>query len=148
VWKPAAVMDSVARTALSRRGTAHGQHMFAYDADPYILLLPLRITVSSVAMKSVMTASASCRPARTEMMSELGFVYFLVRAASRKTVKVWPVSLGLQCAVVLSYLKRDLVRGWFALLYALYGPAHELLGMRLDVQHLVWRYRVDYALQA
>jgi hypothetical protein len=27
-------------------------------------------------------------------MSELGLVYFLVRAASRKTVKVWPVSLG------------------------------------------------------
>lgn len=53
---------------------------------------PVRITVSSVAMQSVMTASASCRPARTEMMSELGFVYFLVKAASRKTVKVWPVS--------------------------------------------------------
>lgn len=53
-----------------------------------LLLRPLRITVSRVAMKSVMTASASCRPARTEMMSELGFVYFLVRAASRKAVKV------------------------------------------------------------
>jgi hypothetical protein len=46
------------------------------------------MAVSNVATKSVMTASASCRPARTEMMSELGFVYFLVRAASRKTVKV------------------------------------------------------------
>lgn len=53
---------------------------------------PLRITVSRVAMKSVMTASASCKPARTEMMSELGFVYFFVKAASRKTVKVWLVS--------------------------------------------------------
>lgn len=81
-------------------------------------------------------------------MSELGFVYFLVRAASRKTVKVWPVSLGLHCALLVSYLKRDLVGGRFALLDALYGPAHELLGMRLDVQHLVWRYRVDYALEA
>lgn len=59
----------------------------------HILLLPLRIAVSSVAIKSVITTSASFSPARTEMTSELGFVYFLVRAASRKTVKVWPVSL-------------------------------------------------------
>jgi len=60
----------------------------------HILLLPLRIAVSSVAIKSVITTSASFSPASTEMTSELGFVYFLVRAASRKTVKVWPVSLG------------------------------------------------------
>ena len=53
---------------------------------------PVRITVSRVAIKSVMTASASCKPARTEIMSELGFVYFFVKAASRKTAKVWPVS--------------------------------------------------------
>jgi hypothetical protein len=58
----------------------------------HVLLRPERITMSSVATKSAMTASASCRPARTDMMSELGFVYFLVRAASRKTVKVWLVS--------------------------------------------------------
>ena len=61
-------------------------------------------------MKSVMTASASCRPARTEIISELGFVYFFVKAASRKTVKVWPVShwkrlWGSVCA----HLERDLV---------------------------------------
>lgn len=61
----------------------------------YVLLLPLRITVSRTATKSVMTASASCKPASTDMTSELGLVYFLVRAASRKTVKVWPVSLEL-----------------------------------------------------
>jgi hypothetical protein len=60
-------------------------------------------------MKSVMTASASCRPARTEMMSELGLVYFLVRAASRKTVKVWPVSLGLHRASEAAYLECDFV---------------------------------------
>lgn len=59
----------------------------------HIHVRPVRITVSNEAMKSVMTASASCRPARTEMMSELGFVYFLVKAASKKTVKVWLVSL-------------------------------------------------------
>lgn len=58
----------------------------------HILLRPLRITVSNVAITSVMTASASYRPARTEMMSELGFVYFLVRAASRKTVNVCAMS--------------------------------------------------------
>lgn len=61
----------------------------------HILLRPLRIDVSSVATKSVMTASASLRPASTEMTSELGLVYFLVRAASRKTVRVWSVSLEL-----------------------------------------------------
>jgi hypothetical protein len=57
---------------------------------------PVRITVSSVAIKSVMTESASYRPARTEMMSELGFVYFFVKAASRKAVKVWLVSHSVQ----------------------------------------------------
>ena len=46
------------------------------------------MAVSSVATKSVMTASASLRPVRTDIMSELGLVYFLARAASRKTVKV------------------------------------------------------------
>ena len=61
-------------------------------------------------------------------MSELGFVYFFVKAASKKTVKVWPVShwkrlYGLAC----SYLERDLVRGWFGLLHPLYGTAEELL---------------------
>jgi hypothetical protein len=44
--------------------------------------------VSKEATKSDMTASASRKPVRTEMMSELGFVYFLLRAAPRKTVKV------------------------------------------------------------
>jgi hypothetical protein len=74
-----------------------------------ILLRPLRIVVSKVAMKSVMTVSASCSPARTEMTSELGLVYFFARAASRKTVKVWPVSLG-QCHILAaSYLESDLV---------------------------------------
>lgn len=58
----------------------------------HILLRPLRIAVSRVATNSVMTWSASCRPASTEMMSELGLVYFLPRAASRKTVKVYAVS--------------------------------------------------------
>jgi hypothetical protein len=93
VWKPAAVMDSVVRTALSRNGT----------------LLPLRITVSRAATKSDMTASASFRPASTAMMSELGLVYFLVRAASRNTVKVWPVSQRLYGESGFSYLQCDLV---------------------------------------
>jgi hypothetical protein len=85
----------VARTALSRSGTGVGQLSLLQQIRAlYVLLRPLRMAVSKVAMKSVMTASALCRPASTEMTSELGFVYFLVRAASRKTVKVWPVSLG------------------------------------------------------
>jgi hypothetical protein len=89
------VIDSVARTALSLNGTRLRQYSSRQHFASNLLLLPLRIAVSKVAMKSVMTASASFRPARTEMTSELGLVYFLVRAASRKTVKVWPVSLGL-----------------------------------------------------
>jgi hypothetical protein len=100
-------MERVARTALSRSGTGPGQHKACGSHMPvrYLLLRPLRITVSSVATISVMTVSASCRPARTEMTSELGFVYFLARAASRKTVKVWPVSLesqGVAATAVLS----------------------------------------------
>jgi hypothetical protein len=91
VWKPTAVIDSVARIALSRSGTTLRQCVPG-SARSNVLLLPERMTVSKVATKSVMTASALSRPARTDIMSELGFVYFLVRAASRKTVKVWPVS--------------------------------------------------------
>jgi hypothetical protein len=78
VWNAPAVMTSAVRTALSRR----------------VGLRPFRITESSVATKSVITVSASSRAARTERVSELGFVYFLLRAASRKTVKVWHVSQG------------------------------------------------------
>lgn len=110
---------------------------------------PVLITVSNVAMKSVMTASASFKPASTEIMSELGFVYFLVKAASKKAVKVWLVSQrvrlrGLAC----SYLERDLVGGRPGLLDRLDGAAEELLGMRLEVQHFVGRYGAEDALQA
>jgi hypothetical protein len=88
-------MESVARTARRRSGTGVGQLPWLQQVRASsVLLRPLRMAVSRVAMKSVMTASASCRPASTEITSELGLVYFLVRAASRKTVKVWPVSLG------------------------------------------------------
>jgi hypothetical protein len=79
----------------SKRDCAMISLSLSTPSSPYVLLLPLRITVSRTATKSVMTASASCRPASTDMTSELGLVYFLVRAASRKTVKVWPVSLEL-----------------------------------------------------
>lgn len=73
---------------------------------------PVRITVSNVAMKSVMTVSALFRPARTAMMSELGFVYFLVKAASKKAVKVWLVSQWMRLqGPVCSYLECNLVRG-------------------------------------
>lgn len=85
-------MERVARTALRRRGTVSGQLCQLLVSVSLIHVRPVRITVSNVAMKSVMTASASCKPASTEIMSELGFVYFFVKAASRKTVKVWPVS--------------------------------------------------------
>lgn len=53
------------------------------------------------------------------MMSELGFVYFLLRAASRKTVKVWHVSQRIDRTVGASYLEGDLVRGRRALSGAL-----------------------------
>jgi hypothetical protein len=81
-------------------------------------------------------------------MSELGFVYFLVRAASKKAVKVWLVSqwMCLQ-GPAYSYLERDLVRGRPSLLDCVYGTAEELLGMRLNVQHLVGRHFAQDALQ-
>ena len=49
--------------------------------------------VSSAPTKSVNTLSTWSRPAKTEMMSELGFVYFLARTAVRNVLSVWqPVS--------------------------------------------------------
>lgn len=67
------------------------------------------MTISNAPTKSAMTTSASCKPARTDMMSELGFVYFLVRAASRNTVKVWPVSQRIHFGQYVSYLERNFV---------------------------------------
>lgn len=108
------------------------------------------MTESSVAMKSVMTVSALCRPARTEMMSELGLVYFLARAASRKTVKVWRVSQRSHGAwwQARSYLEGDLVGRRSGLFYAHHGAREELLRPRLLVQHVVGGYRVEHLLQA
>jgi hypothetical protein len=81
------------------------------------------------------------------MMSELGFVYFLVNATSRKTVKVWLVSHWKRLyESACSYLERNLVRRRFGLLDALYGAAKELLRMRLLVQHLVGGHRAQNAL--
>ncbi len=81
------------------------------------------------------------------MMSELGLVYFLVKAASRKTVRVWRVShWEHSSSLACPYLQRDLVRGWFGLLGRLYGATEELLRMRLAVQHLVGGYGAQDAL--
>ena len=72
---------------------------------------------SKEATKSDMTASASRKPVRTEMISELGFVYFLLRTASRKTVKVWLVSWrNYGGGRKLSYIESNLVGWWGAML--------------------------------
>lgn len=72
---------------------------------------------SKEATKSDMTASASRKPVRTEMMSELGFVYFLLRTAPRKTVKVWLVSWrNRDDGRKLSYIESNLVGRWGAML--------------------------------
>jgi len=82
------------------------------------------------------------------MMSELGFVYFLVKAASRNTVRVWRVSHWVRSeGSACSYLERDLVRGGFGLLGRVDGTAEELLRMRLAVQHFVGGHGAQYALQ-
>jgi hypothetical protein len=47
-----------------------------------------------------------------------------------------------------AYLECDLVRGWLALLYAEESVGDELLRMRLQVEHLVGRDRLDELLQA
>ena len=113
-----------------------------------VRLLPLRMTMSRAPTKSARTTSASWRPASTEMMSELGFVYFLVRAASKNTVKVWPVSQRMHSGQLYSYLECDLVRRRGGLLDARNGTAEQLLRMRLQVQHLVGRDAAQEALQA
>jgi hypothetical protein len=43
--------------------------------------------------KSVNTVSTWSSPANTAMMSELGFVYFLVRTAEKKLVRVYAISI-------------------------------------------------------
>lgn len=64
------------------------------------------------ATRSENTVSALSRPAITEMMSELGFVYRLLSTTPRNTVKVWFVSrtdYGEDEGE--AHLKRVLVRG-------------------------------------
>jgi hypothetical protein len=51
-------------------------------------VLPVRIVTSSAATNSVKTASTLSSPARTLIMSELGFVYFFERTDARKAVMV------------------------------------------------------------
>lgn len=61
------------------------------------------------------------------MMSELGFVYFLLRATSRNTVKVWPVSQRIHGERAVAYLERNLIRGRGASLYPRDGALEQLL---------------------
>ena len=93
-----------------------------------LLFRPLRMVASKEATKSDMTASASRKPVRTEMMSELGFVYFLLRTAPRKTVKVWLVSWR-NCGGgrKLSYIESNLVGWWSAMLDTGDSPEEEPL---------------------
>ena len=65
-------------------------------ADPKardLRLLPVFIVTSSAATNSVKTASTWSNPARTLIISELGFVYFFTRTDARKAVPVFSVSL-------------------------------------------------------
>lgn len=59
-----------------------------YSLGGYSRLLPLRTMPSRTVTNSEMTWSTSSRPARTVMISELGFVYFLLRMLVKKTVRV------------------------------------------------------------
>jgi hypothetical protein len=81
------------------------------------------------------------------MISELGLVYFLLRAASRNTVKVWPVSRRIHCGRAAAYLERDLVRRRRACLYARDGAPKELLRVLLHMQHLVGWHPAQHALE-
>jgi hypothetical protein len=81
------------------------------------------------------------------MISELGLVYFLLRAASRNTVKVWPVSQRIHGGRAVAYLERNLVGRRRARLYARDGAPEELLRVLLHVQHLVGRHPAQHALE-
>ena len=90
--------------------------------------------MSKAPTKSENTASASCRPARTEMISELGFVYRLFRTESKKTVKVLLVSRsGRIGAHEEAYIKSYLIRGFNSIADAHDSSDEKLLRMRLEM---------------
>ncbi len=55
--------------------------------------------VSSAPTKSVNTLSTWSRPAKTVMMSELGFVYFLARTAVKNVLSVWATRQSVSSSV-------------------------------------------------
>lgn len=66
---------------------------------------PVFIVTSSAATKSVKTASTSSNPARTFIISELGFVYFFGSTEAKKAVMVFLVSLAFYQGMVDSYIQ-------------------------------------------
>jgi hypothetical protein len=55
----------------------------------YLQILPVRIVTSSAATKSVKTGSMRSNPAKTLIISELGFAYFLGRMEAKRAVAVF-----------------------------------------------------------
>jgi hypothetical protein len=141
-------MASAALTALSlSRTILLVRNRYILVGASYIPVRPLRMPLSNAATKSENTASASCSPASTEMMSELGFVYLLLRTSPRKMVKVFFPSVRAQFCVRRSYyvplsggntyIERVLIRRFNAFFYAAHGPEDQLLWMRLQVEEVV-----------
>ena len=81
-------MASVVSTAFRLTSTDDVIRTVMFVNMVYIRVLPLLIATSKVATKSVNFASTSSNPARTLMMSELGLLYFLVKTAEKKDVRV------------------------------------------------------------
>jgi hypothetical protein len=93
VWKAPETTDKATSIAFCRTSTATVWVSAFSIGKNNSQVLPVRIVTSSAATNSVNTASTWSNPAKTFMISELGFAYFFVRTAAKKAVRVYSVSL-------------------------------------------------------
>ena len=90
VWYAPDTSEIVASMAFWRTYTMHKIRTLNHSQtwSPDVHDLPVRMVVSTDAAKSVKTASTSSSPAKTVMISALGFVYRFESTPARNTVKV------------------------------------------------------------
>lgn len=150
MWKPAAVIDRVACTALSRNGTVH-----ASAARATVLLLP-RHTAAAIAYHRVQRryqvghdGVGVVQPSknRDDVGAGVGVLLGqggveedgqgLAGGKPTKLLRVWATS----------NLESEVIRRQLGLLDAEHGAADELLRMRLLVEHVVGRNGVQDTLE-
>lgn len=88
VWYAPDTTDKAASIALRRMSTISISACPIYLTPGFLQFLPVRIVTSKAATKSVKTASMRSNPAKTAIISELGFGYFFGRIQARNTVAV------------------------------------------------------------